>query len=262
MWTRRQLAAVLSMSVAVPAFGAASSAMARPTAKGSGFALAPSFDRYWAKHQSESMARLVQLPKGVGLQAGPMGAVDQNGLAIWSRTSWSEGDFRVRFKTRKLDANAGVGSESLFLLFYFGVQGDGTPDHPVNLAEWPGSTVPYTHAYAEHIRGARITFYFQPPSATGETQPLSAAYFKADGSRNSVQPESTVVFPGLRNVLYGWTVHRVGNAVTVTQRGDGAPRSVTFSSEAFGQFASTGNFGLLVSPGRHVQVTNFSVKKG
>jgi hypothetical protein len=262
MWTRRQFAAVLGMGIAVPAVGAASGATARPSATSSDFALGPRFDRHWAKHQSESTARLVQLPKGVGLQAGPMGAVNRNGLAIWSRTSWSEGDFRVRFKTRKLDTNVGAGSESLFLLFYFGVQGDGTPGHPVSLAEWPGSTVPYTHAYAEHIRGARITFYFQPPGATGETQPLSAAYFKADSSRNSVVAEATVNFPGLRGVLYGWTVHRVGDAVTVTQKGNGAPRSVTFSSPAFGQFASAGSFGLLVSPGRHVQVTNFSVTKG
>jgi hypothetical protein len=243
------------------AFGmpSASCAGARTPADPGPFALGPKVGSNWATHQSESTAQLVQLPTGVGLQAGPMGAVDRNGLAIWSRSTWSEGNFQVSFKTRKLDANNGTGKESLFLLLYFGVQGKGTADYPVNLADWPGTTVPYTHAYAEHIRGARITFYYQPPGKNSETQTVSAACFNADGSRTSVKASSTVKFLQRRDVLYGWTVRRVGTVVTVTQNRAGAPRSVSFTSPAFAPGTTPEHFGLLVSPGRYVQVTDFSV---
>lgn len=222
------------------------------------FALAPSAADGWATHRTQAAARLVQLPDGVRLEAGPMGAADRNGLAVWSRASWT-GDFRASFETRKLDGNVGAGAESLFLLLYFGVRGDGTPGHPAGMADWPGSTTPYTHAYAEHVRGARLTFYFQAPGAAGEAAPVSAAYFKADGSRNPVPAESRVAFPGVHGVPYGWTVRRVGDVVTVMQNARGTRRVVTIASTAFGRHAAAGSFGLLVSPGRRVQVTDFSV---
>lgn len=252
MLTRRSFgAAALGLGAALPiASGAAAAAS-------SSFSLGPGVAKRWAKHQSQSAPRLLQLPNGVRLQSGPMGAVDKNGLAIWSRASWT-GDFRAAFKTRKLDANTGAGDQRLFLLFYFGVQGDGTQGRPANPADWPGSTVPYTHAYADHVRGARISFYLQLPG-DGETGPLGAAYFKADGSRNSVKPGRNVAFPGLRDVVYGWTIRRVGNAVTVTQTDGGASRSVTFSSPGFGQYAASGSFGLLVAPGRIVEVTDLTI---
>jgi hypothetical protein len=255
MWTRRRFgAAALGAGAILPAASAcvpAATAGVVREATGLGG---------WAVHRGQSSAQLVAPPTGARLQGGPMGAVDRNGLAIWSPSPWA-GDFRASFRTMKLDGNVGRGGESLFMLLYFGVQGDGTPGHPANMAGWPGSTVPYTHAYAEHIRGARITFYFQPSGAVGEVQPLSAAYFRADGSRNAIRGSSSVGFPGLRNVTYGWTVRRAGNAVTVTQADGAARRSVTFSSAALGQFAGSGNFGLLVSPGRIVEVTGFSVAR-
>ncbi len=66
------------------AFGmpSASCAGARSPADPGPFALGPKVGSNWATHQSESTAQLVQLPTGVGLQAGAMGAVDRNGLAI------------------------------------------------------------------------------------------------------------------------------------------------------------------------------------
>lgn len=257
MWTRRQLgAAVLGTAAASPV---GNGLAARAAAIDGRFALAPRVGSRWAKHQHEQAPKLVQLRDGVRLQAGPMGAVDRNGLAIWSRALWGGGDFRLSFGTTKLDANVGVGSQSLFFLLYFGVQGDGGPGHPANLADWPATTVPYTHAYADHVRGARLSFYYQAPGANGETGPVGCAYFKADGSRNSIPPRGDAAFPGLRGVSYAWTVRRAGDAVTVRQKDGATIRSVTFASAALGQFAAAGNFGLLVAPGRDVDVTNFSV---
>src|SRR4051812_19970938 len=74
MWTRRQLGAA--------ALGAGMGPAAAPAATDARFALAPDVAARWAKHQSESAPRLVQLPDGVRLRAGPMGAPDRNGLAI------------------------------------------------------------------------------------------------------------------------------------------------------------------------------------
>jgi hypothetical protein len=262
MITRRQLgAAALGAGAALTGGAGGLALVPRPAdAATNPFALAPDVAARWAKHQSEPGPRLVQLDNGVRLRSGPMGAVDRNGLAIWSRASWT-GDFRATFKTRKRDANVGVGDQSLFLLLYFGARGDGTPGHPASLADWPGSTTPYTHAYAEHVSGARLTFYFQPPGAAGEEQPVSAAYFKADGSRNPVAAAEAVLFPGRRGVAYGWTVRRVGDTVTVTQNDAGTKRSVSFTSAAFTQFANAGSFGLLVAPGRAVEVRRFAVSR-
>jgi hypothetical protein len=256
MWTRRRFgAAALGTGAVLPAAGACAPPASARAARDAAVNLGG-----WAVHRGQSSAQPVPIAGGVRLQAGPMGAVDRNGLAIWSPAPWA-GDFRASFRTRKLDGNVGRGGESLFMLLYFGAQGDGTPSHPANMAAWPGSTVPYTHAYAEHVRGARITFYFQPPGAAGEVQPLSAAYFRADGSRNAVRGSSSTGFPGLRNVAYGWTVRRTGDAVTVTQSDGYARRSVTFASAAFGQFAGAGHFGLLVSPGRTVEVAGFTLAR-
>jgi hypothetical protein len=263
MWTRRDLgAAALGMGAAAALPGASAlAAPGRRSAPGAAFGLAPRVGANWAKHQSQSAARLLQLPAGVRLQAGPMGAVDRNGIAIWSRASWT-GDFRVSFRTTKLDANVGAGPETLFLLLYFGVQGDGTPGRPASLAAWPAATTPYTHAYADHIRGARVTFYLQPPGASGEVQPISAAYFKADGSRNAVAASVNEGFPGLRGVTYGWTVRRTGDTVTVTQTGGGGrTRVARFTHPGFGEFAGSGSFGLLASPGRVADVTSFAVSR-
>lgn len=259
MLTRRQLAGALGLGPAMPAACVAAPASPPPAAAADPFALAPLVGSNWARHQSGTAPQLLQLAAGVRLRAGPMGAVDRNGLAIWSRAAWPERDFQARLKTRKLDRNVGAGPQSLYLLLYFGVQGDGTAGHPTSPAAWPAGTVPFTHAYAQHIRGARLTFYFQPAGSTSETQPVALAWFNADGSRRSLRPVSPVSFVQERDVAHDWTVRRLGETVTVTQAVAGKAETVTFRDPILARLPAPQHFGFLVSPGRDAQVTGFAV---
>jgi hypothetical protein len=223
---------------------------------------APFSDR-WAPHRDNTLATLTQLTNGVGLRGGSAGAsIGDNGVAIWAFKLWT-GGFETACRTRKLDTNVSSGAQTeSFLIFYFNCQGDGTAGFPVDMSEWDSDSKAATHTYRTHMKGARLTLYYRQSGDTGETQAVSVAIFKADGTATTISPTGSTAFPMLVNQFYSWnfSLDLQTETFTVEQTDpSNVVRTERFVSSLFATWADAGNFGFLATALRNAEVYDFRV---